>query len=198
MNPIPSFVVALIPTCLISSPNAAAMFAFIAGICGKSLGCCATTVASTFTILPLREATCRAASCKNTLLGAPRQRGSVFGKKWPMSASPKGPRTASQIAGSGRLIGRGTHVQTITAAFQEQYSFLMIKRGRGADDEFSIPELAGLVGFGHFGNQFIVSVKALRRWNCRRFERGAAFIHAISLGCRSGFDNSQTAAPPPA
>ncbi len=103
---------------------------------------------------------------------------------------------AGQKAGSGRLIGRATHVQTITAAFQDQYSFLMIKRGRGADDEFSIPELAGLVGFGHFGDQFIVSVKALRRWNCRRFERGAAFIHAISLGCRSGFDNSQTAAQP--
>ena len=29
-------------------------------------------------------------------LGAPRQRGSVLGKKWPMSGSPSAPKTASQ------------------------------------------------------------------------------------------------------
>jgi len=53
---------------------------------GYSFGAWAMMVASTFTILPLRLATCFAASSRNTLLGAPFQRGSVFGKKWPMSA----------------------------------------------------------------------------------------------------------------
>ena len=38
-------------------------------------------VASTFTMRASRNFACRAASCKNTLLGAPFQRGSVFGKK---------------------------------------------------------------------------------------------------------------------
>ena len=55
-------------------------------------------VAATFTIFPPRLATCLAASSKKILLGTPFQRGSVFGKKWPMSSSPSAPRTASQMA----------------------------------------------------------------------------------------------------
>ncbi len=90
-NPSLSFVVALTPTFVSGIPNAAAMFFFMAAMCGNNLGASAMTLESTFTIVPPLLATCAAASCKKILLGAFFQRGSVLGKKSPMSVSPIAP-----------------------------------------------------------------------------------------------------------
>ena len=80
-NPSFSFVVALTPILFSGIPSAAAMFFFIAAMCGKIFGAWAMTVASTFTIFPPFLATCAAASCKKTLLGAFFQRGVCVGEK---------------------------------------------------------------------------------------------------------------------
>src|ERR1051325_6492834 len=93
-----SLVVALIPTRWAWMPRAPATFAFMAATWGKIFGAWAIRVASMLTILPSREATNRAASCKKMRLATPFQRGSVLGKKWLMSGSPSAPRRASQIA----------------------------------------------------------------------------------------------------
>src|SRR5712692_7383464 len=91
-----SLVVALRPTLAMGMPSASARRVFMASTCGAIFGCWAMRVASMFTILPLRAATWRPASRKKTWLGTPLHRGSVLGKKWPMSPSTNAARKGSQ------------------------------------------------------------------------------------------------------
>ena len=93
-----SSVVALTFTCDSSSPSVFAIFSLICGICSASLGFCAITVASIFSITYPSPCNSSPTCASSFRLSAPSYAGSVSGKCCPISPSAAAPSSASITA----------------------------------------------------------------------------------------------------